>query len=110
MKFKKTCIIFTTFIFLLLVSACDSKVVEDYPASFFWQDEVYLIEGATVDSSKVGEKIGSIIKKVAPFPQNEGESNVAEEGSVIYLLKGDSSHEKLIIRWNNEFHLAQKQL
>lgn len=41
-------------------------------------------------------------QKVALYPQNDGESNVAEEESVIYSLKGDLKHEKLIIHWNNE--------
>jgi len=108
MRYKKTYHIIITVI-LLLISACNSKTVEDYPASFLWEDEVYLIEGSTIKSSEIGEKIGEITKKVSPFPQNQGESNVAEEGSVIYSLKGDSEQKKLIIHYDSEFHLALKQ-
>ncbi len=93
---------------LLLISCSNSKSLDDYPASFKWNDAIYLIVGPSIDPSQAGEEAGTITDRVAGMPEENGESNSASKDSKIYKLKMNDTLNKLIIQMDGKYHMSAR--
>lgn len=93
---------------LILISCNSSMSLDDYPASYKWNDAIYLIESPSIDPSQAGEEVGIITDQIAGMPEENGESNRANKDSKIYKLKMYETLDKLVIQMDGKYHLSEK--
>lgn len=102
---------YAPFLYLLLLilalSGCD-ETIEDYPAAIQWNDAIYHGSGAPISEEEIGNEIGSIIKNVSKYPENNGEANAYPAGSPIFEVKGHSVTETIAIEENGQYQVFNK--
>lgn len=105
----KLCILLLMPVLLLISCSTYSQAIVEYPACFKWNDNIYLKEGPEVNQPQVGEELGKITKLVAKMPNENGESNFANEDSKIFKLKNNENLDRLIIQVEGNYYYSSKK-
>lgn len=110
---KKTLAALLTIIILTMFagtgcSTTQAVVDNSYPAVVAWNYIVYGLSVETIPSEQLSSEIGSIARIMNPLPKENGDSNVAAQGSRLYTIKDVSQLDAIAVFMDGKYYKAYK--
>ncbi len=97
---------------MLLFSGCTATVKaapdNSYPAVVAWNYMIYGLSVEAVPEDSIGSKIGCIERSINSMPSENGDSNAAEAGSPLYIIKGISMQDAIAVGIDGMYYKAYK--